>query len=390
MAWKFFLTITNNTDRNLEVVSSSAEWGHWYRNGIDNTEPCSINPGATLQAVGVRASTGTWTGYECHVQWKDVAPSGQPNYGNISLTVDVPFVGMNQSDLAIAGMLWGSGWTPIGTSGSDFVRSVAVNVGPSGDLVVSEVPGSTDPALFGPPADSLDEILTAEYQEFIAAVLAKNPDVRDWNSIRDRLPEVEKFNPVEHLPQKPTLSERLLARTDPTLVEPSLWSGINDPQCPTLAAKKLFVDEYFWVKIYSVGTNPRDIISLPAGSSKEVSDRIMITSAVRHILTQNLSIRSSLTGGASDPESGANIAASMDMEGGFTNVLEESTETVSETIRSERFVAPEDQDLHIVPWVISEAAVLYRLDKKGNVRLLAISDWATTQLFKSYRVPVSI
>lgn len=376
MAWTFYLTITNATDRDLEITSASKEWGTWRRDNVDGRGPCAVPAGKTVQALGIRAEYGTWTGYECHAQWMDVVPESAKSYGGISLRVDVPFSGSNESELSSAGAVAVDGWTQLPSSGHDFSRSVTVRVGQAGRLVATLDEKAADPT-------------ETEYTQFLVELAARNPDVRDWSAVQDRLAEVEDFNLLEYLPKEISLTERLVARSEPMSFEKPLWAGIGDPDYPNPYSQSLFVDDYFAVAVYGVGTDPRGFITVPAGAERKVSKRVTITSAIKQVLTTRWSLKTSLSIKAVEPVSGSEVASSLDMEMGIENVLEESTETVSEKIIEETFKAPDDADLTIVPWVFSTAVIIYRKDKQGRHCLVAVSEWARAQLFKSYRMPVS-
>ncbi len=376
MSWTCYLTVTNATDRDLEVTSSSVEWGSWYRDSVDNRAPCSIPTGRTLQALGIRAASGTSTGYECHAQWKDVVPGSGKSYGAVTLMIDVPYSAANSSSLTPAGATVVDGWTQLPSSGHDFSRSITVRVGKAGKLVATEDEKTADP-------------VEAEYATYQLELAARNPDVRDWPAVRDRLPEVEDFNPLAYLPKEITLTERLVARSEPLPIEKTLWAGIGDPDYPNPYSQDLFVEEYFAVGIDSLGTNPRSFIAVPAGAERKVSERATITSAIKQILTTRWSLKTSLSAKSVDPVSGSEVASSLDMELSVESVLEESTETVSEKIVEQTFRAPDNEDLTIVPWVFSTAVIIYRKDKQGRYGLVAVSEWARAQIYKSYRTPVT-
>lgn len=373
MAWTFYLTIANGTDRDLVLESSSLEWGLWYRNGVDDRGPCTVPAGQTIQALGIRAAKGTWTGYECHAEWRDTAPAGETSYGTVSVMVDVPFSGSNASSLTKAGALRADGWLQLESDGHDFSRSIEVTVGDGGRLVATAV--EEDP-------------LELEYAEYLQAMEELNPQISIWEEVRDRLPEMDDFNPLKNIPGEYGQKTLMFGRSAPIPIKKDLWDGIGDPSYSNRYAKQTLVSEYFHVAIHSVGTDPRALVSLPAGGERTVSRRITTTSAIKKVLTQSWSLRSSLTTNTSDPVSGSSIAAELESQTGIEDVLEESTEGVTEEIVAETFRAPQDSDLLIVPWVFCTAVAIYRKDKKGRYGLVAVSEWARVQIYKSYRVKV--
>ncbi|MBW5892839.1 hypothetical protein IM880_11500 [Pectobacterium polaris] len=379
MSWTFYLTITNATDRTLEVASSSIEWGTWYRDSKDNNGPCSIPPNTTIQALGIRAAKGTWTGYECHAQWKDKVPPGEKGYGAVTLMIDVPFSGSNDSSLTTGGALTSYGWQNLPSSGHDFNRSVTIRAGRDKKLIQME-------DMMPIPVEKKMDPVEMEYREYLLELAAKNPDVRDWDQVEKGLEQVDDFNPLQYIPEGPYLTRRLLARSEPLVLSNDLWDGIGDPDYPTPYAQSLFLDEYFSVAIYSVGNDPRSFINIPAGSSRKTSEKVTVTSAIKNVLTVSWSLKTSLSEKAVEPVSGSEVASTLDMEFGVTDVLEVSRESVTEKIVEQEFKAPDDSDVLIVPWVFSTAVLIYRRSKKGKVSLVAVSEWAQMQFFKSYRV----
>jgi hypothetical protein len=126
MAWTFYLTITNGTDRDLKVTGSNLNWGYWYRDNVDNRGPIDIPKGQTMQALGVRAARGTATGYECSCTWTDVVPAKESSYGTVTLNLDVPYSGSNHSSCEGTGALFVQDWEDLPGSGHNFNRSIVV------------------------------------------------------------------------------------------------------------------------------------------------------------------------------------------------------------------------------------------------------------------------
>lgn len=374
MPWTYFLNITNATDRKLKVLSSKLNWGDWYRDGVDDRGPTSVDPGQTVQALGIRAARGTWTGYEGSATWTDDVPQGQSSYGSVTNSVDVPFSGSNSSSCTPSGAYTISGWSPLPSSGSSFERSITISVGPKGALKATSASAAET------STDDVDD----DYAVFLLQS-ARNPDVRDWNAVKTGLTEIDGFPITDYIPKSVDIVSRFLARSPVLDIEPARWPGVGDPDCPTPYAQTLFVKRYFAVAIYSVGTNPREIFSLVRGETRTFKKRVETTSVIRNVLTTSLSIKQSLTEKASIPEIGAELGSTLDTEFSVQNVLEISRQTVSEEVQEVTFKAPDDFDLQIVPWVFSTAVVIYREDKKGKISLVAASDWAQAQIYSSYK-----
>jgi len=123
--WTFSLMITNATDRELEVFQSQLEWGIWNTQDEEDRKPVSIPPNTTLQALGIKASTGP-NGYECSCSWRDKVQPGEKSYGTISLALDVPQKSKNRAECLADHQLHVDCWEDLPEKGHNFVRSIIV------------------------------------------------------------------------------------------------------------------------------------------------------------------------------------------------------------------------------------------------------------------------
>lgn len=51
MTWTFYLNVTNDTDRDLELVESQLHWGYWNTGGEEDKEPQSIKAGKRFKLL---------------------------------------------------------------------------------------------------------------------------------------------------------------------------------------------------------------------------------------------------------------------------------------------------------------------------------------------------
>ncbi len=382
MTWTCYLTITNDTDRDLTLTQSTLDHGLWFRSGVDDNAPVSVKARGVVQAMGIRAYSGTWTGYECHLEWTSATPDGEADYGTVGVWIDVPYNGDNQARVTKSGALHVTKWDgTIPAKGTDFNLNMTVSV---------MAPAQ---ALNGPGQAAVAE-LDAEYQRYLLE-LASNPDITDWSAVQSALPEVEDFIFNRYTPKEQTAAPHLVARSAPFTIDTKLWSGIGDPYYEDEYSKSLFVEEYFAVAIHSVATDSRDWVSLPAGTQVTLSKRTTVQSAIHTTLTTTWSVNTSLTEQANEPVTGSSVASSLETHFGIENVLEESREYVQEVVVELVVKAPDDQDETIIPWVYSTAVALYRRekakgDKPGRIMLIAVSEWARTQQFATYRSGVHV
>ncbi|HEX8843954.1 MAG TPA: hypothetical protein VF791_04895 [Pyrinomonadaceae bacterium] len=376
MAWTFHLNINNQSGRELTTDAGNYDlkWGFWYRNNRDNQTPVSVDAGKNIQALGIRAARGTWTGYQFTCTWRDTT-IGPGNFGTIALHIDVPYSGSNRSDLAVNGLYQQDGWERLPSGGSSFVRSITITV-IEGELVAvdSDLPDLKD----------LEEIEDS-YNQY-QLLLAQNHELlENWPELERTIKEGP-IIPINSMPNQAFYPpERfILGRSAPTTIPKKQWAGLADPRYQSLYSKNMFVEEYFSAAVYSINTNPRNWEPIPAGTAKKTVKSTSVTSSIKTVLETNFSIKVSLEAKSGNPKLGKAIAAKLESAYSQKNVLEKSTTRVdSETV--EVNVPAVDFNRLFVPWVFSTAVMIYRKTKKGDYGLVAVSEWADLQLYKTYK-----
>ncbi|MGB5556553.1 MAG: hypothetical protein WBN04_00915 [Paracoccaceae bacterium] len=369
MVWALRLNVTNGTDRELTVSAPDLKWGYWYTDSKDNTKPRSIAPGETAYALGIRAARGTWTGYECSCTWLDKT---KPSYGAVSIYVDVPYVGNSSGIFDTSGLYSQAGWTALEKKSSSFTRNVTITA-IMGKMQVTE--------------DTLreDEGDDPDYHRFMELELASNQLVQNWEEL-EALEEVYQFDAAAAMPDKYMYppKEFFIARGAVVEIEKSEWSGVGDSLYNSDYAKQMYADRYFAVPVYSINTNPRATETVPAGVRKTTMHYAEVASTIHSTLETNYSIKTSLEAEASNKVTGQRVAAKLESEFSLRNVLEESTTRIDKE-ETKIEIEPADYDRLFVPWVFSTTVAVYCRNKKGKFRLVAISQWAVEQLYRTYK-----
>ncbi|MEE9453121.1 MAG: hypothetical protein V3V13_01895 [Paracoccaceae bacterium] len=370
MAWTFRLNITNGTDRELTVSHPDLKWGWWYTDNEYEKAPVSIGAGETVYAMGICASNGTATGYEATCTWLDKKPD---SYGAITIDIDVPYWSGNVSSLIASGLYNVDGWSDLPSGGHNFTRNISIFSIQGALQMVDE--GWCEPEEEDP-----------DYLRLLDLIESANEMIQNWPQLEAELP-VESFDPVSKIPETYIFPpERiLLARGDTISFEKKDWDGIGDPVYTSRYVKYNRAKSYFAVPVYSINTNPRDAESLPAGVHKTRMHSVEVTSAIKSTMESNFSLKTSLSIEAPIPNLGAKVAAKIESEFSIHNARVESTNRVvkdEETID----IPAVDYDRLFVPWVFSTAVAIYCESKSGDVRLVAVSEWAQLQLHKTYRV----
>lgn len=355
--WEMLLTIKNNTGLLLEAsCADEPDWGWWYREMEYSKKPTSVKAGESIEAFGLRASAGTWTGYEGSCTWK--LPD---NKGLFTLYVDVPYSASNSSSLSQSGDFVIDGWKNLEKSGHRFVREITVS------LLNSEK-DSNDKA-------DVDE----NTRRLWDLTMNNNETIQNWTKLKENVTEMVNFNPVSILPTQylypPT--DIFVGRSAANDIAVKHWDSIADPIYAQYWQKKNYVDKYFSVEVYSINTNPRNTESVPRGARTITETSVEVSSSIKTTLESNLSIRSLLRGEA------CGLTAELEVTYGVKNVLEESTSKAERITRTVEIGAG-DKDRMFVPWVLSRTVAIYRKKKDGTVALIGISEWADEIFDKVY------
>ena len=121
--WTYNITIMNNTDHKLKLVSSSIPWGK------KSAEfPKIINPGESGD-FSVYSPAGVPTGIEFYFTMRDVPNKPEePSYGSFSFSLDMPFwKHENKSSLDCTGMLIQDGFKKIPDGAHDFATAATIS-----------------------------------------------------------------------------------------------------------------------------------------------------------------------------------------------------------------------------------------------------------------------
>jgi len=376
MTWTFHLNINNQSGRELATDWGNyhLKWGYWYRGNRDGQAPISVAAGENPQALGIRAARGLAEGYEFTCTWRDPT-IGPGNFGTVALHVNVPYAGSNSSSLAVNGLYQQSGWERLPSRGSSFVRSITI-------MVIEDELVAVDSD--SPELEELQEIENSHNQYEL--LLAQNHELLEsWPDL-ERTVKEGAIVPITSMPEEAKYPPQrfILGRSAPTTIPKRQWDGLADPKYPSLYSKHMRVEEYFSAAVYSINTNPRAWESIPAGTAKKTVRSTEVTSSIKTVLETNFSIKVSLEAKSGNPKLGREIAAKLESTYSQKSVLEKSTTRVDkETV--EVNVPAVDFSRLFVPWVFSTAVMIYRKTKKGDYGLVAVSEWADLQLYKTYK-----
>lgn len=333
-SWKFKLIVNNTTDRKLSLKNKNLNWGHWDL-GDKEAPPIDIEARSNQEVLGIRASHGTWTGYQCSCSWVDET-KGKESYGSLSLEIDVPFTADNHSKLQKNGYLYIDGWSDLPKRGHHFIRSIDISLideklQVTGDRIESDV--------FSPE----DE----EYSSYLDQLMTMNDTVADWEKLK-KIEELSYFDPLAKLPGKYKLPPIFLIGRSPIMEIPQKeWPGVGDPIFESFVQKKKYVKEYFAVGIYTVNTDTRATETIVAGvttavETTAVETTVEVTSAIKNTLATHYSIKTSLSAKGTDPKKSVELAATLESEFKIDSAYEESCSKLERETRKVE-IAPSEK-----------------------------------------------
>lgn len=361
--WTFQLEVINKSKETFKLTTKNLAWGHWYTDSTDDKEPADIKPGAS-QVLGIRASSGTWTGYECTCTWR----TGDSVF---TIWIDVPFSRDNQSKATLDGSyklsLPQTGW-PLPSKGHRFTATFTIIDPDDNEVLDAEATGT-------PVPDPYQQMLTGT-----------NDMVQDWSKLEAGVSAVTSFNPLAVLPAQYSYppAQILMARSDAQPIDKKLWEGIGDPVYDTYPLQLDKVSDYFTAAIYSMNTDPRSVQSIPAGETRVTKRSVEVASAIKNTIEKTFSIGTSLSVKAPVGDTGAEIAAKLESTYQHKNVMETSCSKITREEQTSTIEASSQNRL-FVPWVFSTAVAIYRKRKKdGRIDLVAISEWADQVIDKVY------
>ena len=364
MAWTFYLNVTNDTERDLEVVESQLHWGYWNTNGEEDKGPQAIKAGETVQVVGVKSAFGP-NGYEFSCSWKDnnVDSNGEKQfpYGVVSLYVNVPYNDPNEATYSVNGYFEVEEWEDIPHDGHNFVRSIRI-------------------------INKLDKIQRKK---------TKNILYTDWSKI-EQLNEIDHVKDIdlnEYIPSGIHFEKMSLFRTPVFHISNDLWDGVNDLEFNSLYLKEREAKQYFSVEVTCLRADASKIETVSKKGKITVKDEYGLSTASKIVEEKVSSIETALkfTEKVSvSEEKVVKASVAQELQAEFKakfNVLNAVTKEQQRTERQSKervFEAPSDKDMDVVPWIFSKMILLYRTDKEDGTTLIGASEWDYCVLNRSH------
>ena len=351
--WTYSITIVNNMDRALELVSSSVPWGKCGK-GF----PKEIAAGDTGE-FNVYSSAGKSSGIEFYFSMRDkVEKAGKPHYGGFSFSVDIPYwKHANKSSFNCTGIVTQTGFEKIPNGAHDFATTATVSTSLCSNSLSEEK--AEKGAGYG-----MEYCNLYEWEE-VQKLKVVNPDEK---RIDDFIPEENIF------PKRKTDS-----RTEHISVPKKLWKEIIDPKYPDDYSKQNFVKDYFTVSAYEIRKNVTE--SIAANQSYEKTLEVSNRSTVRRETREEFQIENIISGEGTGVKFTLSETLRMQYQiSRLDEYCEENMKSVREVFNYDAI----DQDRDVVLWDLAEVLMLYRVNIKGKVELVGVGDYYVSSTQKTY------
>lgn len=349
--WTYKISINNQLDRPLELVTSSVPWGK-----CEKAFPKIINPGA-IGEFSVYSPAGVPSGIEFYFTMRDkVNVKGEPSYGSFSFSVDVPYwKHANKSSFECTGILTQTGFQKIPDGNHDFSTAVTIST----SLCENSLP--------------LEALMEKN------ALLSSYGTCYDWDSVQN----LEVVDPDEKtindlVPEKNIFSKRAMVnRTKEISIPKNLWKEIIDRKYPDDYSKRNFVKDYFTVSLNEIRKNMT--VSIAANQSYEKTLEVSNRSTVRRETRQEFQIENTINAGSS----GGNLADTLRMQYQISR-LDEYCDENMESVREVFYYNAIEQDRDVVLWDLAEVLVLYRINRNNKIELVGVGDYYVAATQKTY------
>lgn len=351
--WTYKISINNQLDRALELVTSSVPWGK-----CEKEFPKIINAGEVGE-FSVYSPAGVPSGIEFYFTMRDkVNGHGEPSYGSFSFSVDVPYwKHENKSRLECTGILTQAGFQKIPDGNHDFSTMATI---------------STSLCEHSLPQEDLTEK---------NAVLSGYGTCYDWDFVQ-KLEVVDPDDKTidDFVPEKNIFSKRKpVNRTEKISIPKNLWKQIIDKQYPDDYSKKNFVQDYFTVSVYEIRKNVT--VSIAANQSYEKTMEISNRSTVRRETRQEFQIENTINGNSTGEK--FSLSETLRMQYQISRLDEYCNENMKSVSEVFSYHAVE-QDRDVVLWDLAEVLVLYRINRNNKIELVGVGDYFVMSTQKTY------
>ncbi len=351
--WKYKISINNQLDRELELVTASVPWGK-----CEKAFPKIINTGEVGE-FSVYSPAGVPSGIEFYFTMRDkVSKKGEPAYGSFSFSVDIPYwKHKNTSSFKCTGVLTKTGFQEIPDGNHDFSTVVTI---------------STSLCENSQSQDDLTEK---------NAMPSGYATCYDWDSVQKLEvvdPDDKSFD--DFIPEKNIFSKRkMVNRTKKMSIPKNLWYQIIDMKYPDDYSKQNFVKDYFTVSVYEIRKNVT--VSIAANQTYEKTLTVTNNSTVRRETRQEFQIENTVNVDKQGKDSTLSDTLKTQYQ---INKLDEYCDANMQSVNEVFCYNAVEQDRDVVLWNLVEILLMYRINKNNKIELVGVGDYFVMPTQKTY------
>lgn len=343
--WTYSISIVNNSDRALELVSSSIPWGKKAKEFPEKIEPKQSG------VFSVCSPAENPTGIEFYFTLMDVVTDENDTpYGLINFSLNMPYWRPGVSNaLTCTGTFKQDGFVKIPDGTHNFATCATVFSTAS-------------------PAEKSSE--DNEYH-----------GIYEW----DKLKTLEIFDPAntkieDLIPDSYILFDRKTQKRTNTLDIPkNMWEQINDKSYPDSFAKEKYVKNYFLVSAVEVRKN--NTLNIPANQEFKNTIELKNISMVKQEVSEKLRLENALNFNVTGDK--ASLPDVVKQAFGIKDIRAYSSETAETTNKELSFEAAEN-NRDVVIWDVVKIVVLFRETLGNKTELAGVGDYLVCAVPKAY------
>ncbi len=343
--WTYSISIVNNTDRTLELISSSIPWGKKAKEFPEKIEPRRSGE------FSVYSPAEKPTGIEFYFSLMDVVPDGNDTpYGLINFSLNMPYWRPGNSNaLNCTGTFKQNGFVKVPEGAHNFAACVTI---------------------FSTASPSENSSAETGYH-----------GIYEW----DNLKKLTVFDPAstkieDLIPDDYILFERKTqARTNTLDIPRNMWEQINDKDYPDNFSKEKNIKNYFLVSAVEVRKN--NTLTIPANQDYNNTVELKNSSMVKNEIPEKLRLENALN--FSVPADKASLSDVIKQAFGIKDILAYSSQT-SETTNEELSFAAAEFNRDVVMWDVVKIVAVFRETLGNKTDLVGVGDYLVHTVQKVY------
>lgn len=343
--WTYSISIVNNTDRTLELISSSIPWGKKAKEFPDKIEPRRSGE------FSVYSPAEKPTGIEFYFSLMDVIPNENDTpYGLINFSLNMPYWRPGNSNaLNCTGAFKQEGFVKLPNGAHNFAASAAI---------------------FSTASPSENSSADTGYHGIYEWDNLKNLPVFDPANTK-----IEDLIPDDRIP----LDRKTLARTNTLDIPKDMWEQINDKDYPDGFSKEKNVKNYFTAAAVEIRKN--NTLTIPADQGHTNTEELNNRSMVKKEIPENLRLENAIN--FSVPDGNASLPDVIKQAFGIKDIHAYCSDA-AETTTEELSFASAEINRDVVMWDVVKIVTIYRETLGNKTELVGVGDYLVRTVQKVY------